>query len=81
MFFSLQIAKGFSVKSDGRFFRITFRSNDRLDGTGFRASYTFEIEKPTTEIPSVVSDTLNSSSGIRTLSMFNQPFVTERYPN
>ncbi|XP_052897792.1 suppressor of lurcher protein 1 [Anopheles moucheti] len=30
------------VRSDGRFFRITMASNDRLDGTGFRALYTFE---------------------------------------
>ncbi|XP_053680528.1 suppressor of lurcher protein 1 [Anopheles nili] len=31
-----------TVRSDGRFFRITMASNDRLDGTGFRALYTFE---------------------------------------
>lgn len=58
------------MKSDGKFFRITFRSNDRLDGTGFRASYTFEIEKPTTEMPMVASDSLNSSSKLHTLSKF-----------
>lgn len=60
------------MKSDGKFFRITFRSNDRLDGTGFRASYTFEIEKPTTETIILASDSLNSSSAQRTFSMFNQ---------
>lgn len=27
--------------SDGSFFRVTFRSNDRYDATGFRASYRF----------------------------------------
>lgn len=27
--------------SDGRFFRVTFRSNDKLDGNGFLASYRF----------------------------------------
>ncbi|ETN66231.1 hypothetical protein AND_001985 [Anopheles darlingi] len=31
-----------AVRSDGRYFRITMASNDRLDGTGFRALYTFE---------------------------------------
>ncbi|XP_049278238.1 suppressor of lurcher protein 1 isoform X2 [Anopheles funestus] len=38
------------VRSDGRFFRITMASNDRLDGTGFRALYTFEtVQIETTE--------------------------------
>lgn len=42
------------VRSDGRFFRLTFRSNDRLDGTGFTASYNFENDPTTTEmIPEV----------------------------
>lgn len=36
------------MRSDGKYFRVTFRSNDRLDGTGFRASYEFEAA-PTTE--------------------------------
>lgn len=39
----------FSVRSDGKFFRVTFRSNDRLDGTGFRASYKFKASVLTTE--------------------------------
>ncbi|XP_062556910.1 suppressor of lurcher protein 1-like isoform X2 [Armigeres subalbatus] len=30
------------TRSDGRFFRISMVSNDRLDGTGFRALYAFE---------------------------------------
>lgn len=38
------------VRSDGRFFRLTFRSNDRLDGTGFTASYAFEKDPTTTEL-------------------------------
>ncbi|XP_054726901.1 suppressor of lurcher protein 1 [Anastrepha obliqua] len=32
----------FEVRSDGRFFRISFYSNDRFDKTGFRALYDFE---------------------------------------
>lgn len=38
------------VQSDGRFFRMTFRSNDRLDGTGFTAFYNFEADPTTTEM-------------------------------
>ncbi|CAB3376899.1 Hypothetical predicted protein [Cloeon dipterum] len=36
--------KGFEVESDKRTFRVTFRSNDRLDGTGFHATYHFRPE-------------------------------------
>uniref|UniRef100_A0AAG5CP76 CUB domain-containing protein n=1 Tax=Anopheles atroparvus TaxID=41427 RepID=A0AAG5CP76_ANOAO len=38
-----------AVRSDGRYFRITMASNDRLDATGFRAQYTFETTPVTTE--------------------------------
>lgn len=31
----------FHVESDRNFFKVTFRSNDRLDGTGFKAIYQF----------------------------------------
>ncbi|KPJ02420.1 Suppressor of lurcher protein 1 [Papilio xuthus] len=33
--------KEFHVESDRNFFKVTFRSNDRLDGTGFKAMYQF----------------------------------------
>jgi len=33
--------KEFDIESDRKFFRVTFRSNDRLDGTGFNATYKF----------------------------------------
>jgi hypothetical protein len=33
--------KEFDIESDRKFFRVTFRSNDRLDGTGFNATYQF----------------------------------------
>ncbi|KAK6628449.1 hypothetical protein RUM43_002263 [Polyplax serrata] len=36
--------KPFLVQSDREFFRVTFRSNDRLDGTGFKAFYQFAGE-------------------------------------
>lgn len=41
--------KEFDIESDRKFFRVTFRSNDRLDGTGFNATYKFmdEIESNT----------------------------------
>ncbi|XP_067010274.1 suppressor of lurcher protein 1 isoform X2 [Anabrus simplex] len=35
------VLKDFHIESDRKFFRVTFRSNDRLDGTGFNASYVF----------------------------------------
>ncbi|XP_055908139.1 suppressor of lurcher protein 1 [Eupeodes corollae] len=38
-----------NVRSDGRFFRISFNANDRFDKTGFRASYEFETKMVTTE--------------------------------
>lgn len=31
----------FDVESDRKFFRVAFRSNDRLDGSGFNATYQF----------------------------------------
>lgn len=36
--------KEFDIESDRKFFRVTFRSNDRLDGTGFKATYRFKDE-------------------------------------
>lgn len=33
--------KDFEIESDRKFFRVTFWSNDRLDGTGFNATYHF----------------------------------------
>lgn len=39
--------KEFDIESDKRFFRVTFRSNDRLDGTGFNATYHFMHEVET----------------------------------
>lgn len=37
--------KQFEVDSDRKFFRVTFKSNDRLDGIGFNASYVFYDEE------------------------------------
>lgn len=42
--------KGFTIKSDGKFFRILFKSNNLLDGTGFKGFYIFETDKLTTEM-------------------------------
>lgn len=39
--------KEFDIESDRKFFRVTFRSNDRLDGTGFNATYHFMDEVET----------------------------------
>lgn len=35
------LMKEFHVESERNFFKVTFRSNDRLDGTGFKAIYQF----------------------------------------
>lgn len=44
--------KEFDIESDRKFFRVTFWSNDRLDGTGFNATYQFlnevEVYRPMT---------------------------------
>ncbi|XP_039284129.1 suppressor of lurcher protein 1 [Nilaparvata lugens] len=41
----------FMVESDRKFFRVTFKSNDRLDGTGFNATFQFfEPEEASTTI-------------------------------
>ncbi|KAK1122526.1 hypothetical protein K0M31_008978 [Melipona bicolor] len=37
--------KEFDVESDRKFFRVTFKSNDRYDATGFNASYVFVDEE------------------------------------
>lgn len=49
------LLKEFDIESDRKFFRVTFRSNDRLDGTGFNGTYEFvdnvdivTPQKPTT---------------------------------
>lgn len=57
----------FEVHSDGRFFRVTFYSNDRFVANGFRALYTFEsiVEKSTN---------FNLELGDNTVSM--QSFVS-----
>lgn len=45
--------KEFDISSERKFFRVTFKSNDRLDATGFNASYVFldEEENYTMKIP------------------------------
>ncbi|CAH0559455.1 unnamed protein product [Brassicogethes aeneus] len=40
-------SKEFDIESDRQFFRVTFRSNDRLDAIGFNATYHFMNEVET----------------------------------
>ncbi|XP_070504706.1 suppressor of lurcher protein 1-like isoform X2 [Chironomus tepperi] len=40
-FYCGKVNHSFKLKSDNKYFRVTFRSNDKLDGTGFRATYKF----------------------------------------
>lgn len=51
----------FDVESDRHFFRVTFRSNDRLDGTGFHATYQFLEQEDTNTVRPVRTST--SASG------------------
>lgn len=51
--------KEFHIESDRKFFRVTFRSNDRLDGTGFKANYQFLDE---VESYSIKPDTGNAAN-------------------
>ncbi|XP_061386574.1 suppressor of lurcher protein 1-like, partial [Musca vetustissima] len=45
----------FEIRSDDRFFRVTFYSNDRFDRSGFRAYYEFEGKSTPAENTSVQS--------------------------
>ncbi|CAB3380413.1 Hypothetical predicted protein [Cloeon dipterum] len=55
----------FEVESDRHFFRVTFRSNDRLDGTGFHATYHFlEHEDTNTVRPVRTSAAPNAVTSI-----------------
>ncbi|KAK9506889.1 hypothetical protein O3M35_008740 [Rhynocoris fuscipes] len=47
------INSGMVVESERKFFRVTFKSNDRLDATGFNATYQF-FEEVTAVAPTVV---------------------------
>ncbi|KAH9520595.1 hypothetical protein DERF_004297 [Dermatophagoides farinae] len=50
-----------SIESDGDFFRVTFKSNGRFDGTGFKANYEFRYS-PSSSSSSSSSPSLSSSS-------------------
>lgn len=54
----------FEVRSDGRFFRVSFYSNDRFDKTGFRALYDFQGKRSRVENTSMQSY-ISGGSGIR----------------
>lgn len=58
----------FDIESDRKFFRVTFKSNDRLDGTGFKATYQFfdDVEtftpKPRSESKAVLTSNKSSET-------------------
>lgn len=63
--------KEFTIDSDRKFFRVTFHSNDRLDGTGFNCTYQFlDIKESTQAKPTHNSfpEGMNGSS-TKTLSI------------
>ena len=53
----------FEIRSDDRFFRVSFYSNDRFDRNGFRAYYEFEGKSIPSENTSVQSYTSVLSHG------------------
>ncbi|KAJ8919159.1 hypothetical protein NQ315_012145 [Exocentrus adspersus] len=61
--------KEFDIESDRKFFRVTFRSNDRLDGTGFNATYHFMDE-----IETYTGRPLEASKGSQTMQC-KYPFI------
>ncbi|XP_022909201.1 suppressor of lurcher protein 1-like [Onthophagus taurus] len=52
----------FLINSERKFFRVTFRSNDRLDGHGFNASYVF-LDK--SEVNTIIVPNHTSSAEIK----------------
>lgn len=55
------LLKQFEIESDRKFFRVTFRSNDRLDGTGFNATYQFlEDVDPTSSLKPALPNSVQS---------------------
>jgi hypothetical protein len=54
--------KEFDIESDRKFFRVTFRSNDRLDGTGFNATYQF-LDEVDSYTPKPVQNNFASKIG------------------
>lgn len=68
--------KEFDVGSDRKFFRVTFKSNDRYDGTGFNATYVFVDEEGnyTTKPPTSNASTLKGKARL--------PFIPgSRFPS
>jgi hypothetical protein len=63
----------FDVESDRHFFRVTFRSNDRLDGTGFHATYQFLEQEDTNTVRPVRTST--SASGKNNHHFFSLTFL------
>ncbi|XP_058976915.1 cubilin isoform X2 [Musca domestica] len=52
----------FEIRSDDRFFRVSFHSNDRFDRSGFRAYYEFEGKSTPAENTSVQSYVFNQGT-------------------
>lgn len=72
--------KEFDVNSDRKFFRVTFKSNDRYDGTGFNASYVFMDDEGnyTTKPPTSNASTLKGKK-TETSSTFSPSTATNNF--
>ncbi|GBP14781.1 Suppressor of lurcher protein 1 [Eumeta japonica] len=74
--------KDFHVESDRNFFKITFRSNDRLDGTGFRAFYQFLEVTDEYQLPakdSALKINLGGGSAREDIQGILPPFVSTNH--
>ncbi|XP_076547190.1 sol1 isoform X1 [Osmia lignaria lignaria] len=69
----------FDVDSDRKFFRVTFKSNDRYDATGFNASYVFVDEEGnyTTKPPTSNASTLKGTT-LLVMLLFIRPLLFGR---
>lgn len=56
---------GFKVRSDRKFFRVNFHSNDRYDATGFQATYQFSDKANHLTIRNVRSSSVSTFSANR----------------
>ncbi|XP_074600158.1 suppressor of lurcher protein 1-like [Brevipalpus obovatus] len=53
-----------SIVSSGNFLRILFKTNDKYDGSGFRAQYHFQVIKSDESSPNKLSSLANRSPGL-----------------
>lgn len=71
-----QIDHNFTLNSEGKYFRVTFRSNEIMEGVGFKASYKF-IKLKAKNRTKLIEEVVESSSAdeIRRILFLDIAFV------